>query len=83
MGQRSAVRPLSSGGSPDHSVLLGIEDILLSETYNDRDYNDYVVSFETASVPEPGTLLLLSTGMAALALRKKRSARKTRVEATL
>ena len=55
---------------------LGIEDILLSETNNDRDYNDYVVSFETASVPEPGTLLLLSTGMAALALRKKRGARK-------
>lgn len=62
---------------------LGIEDILLSDPHNDQDYNDYVVTFETASVPEPGTLLLLSTGVAALALRKKRGARKARVEATV
>ena len=61
---------------------LGIEDILLSEAANDRDYNDYVVSFETANVPEPGTLLLLSTGFAALALRKKRAVRQARAEAT-
>jgi hypothetical protein len=60
---------------------LGIEDILLSEPLNDRDYNDYVVTFETATVPEPGTLLLLSTGMAALAVRKKRAARKAPTEA--
>ena len=46
---------------------LGIEDILIkSTTHNDRDYNDYVVRFDVAPqpVPEPGTLLLLGSGMA-------------------
>jgi hypothetical protein len=51
---------------------LGIEDILLTELYNDHDYNDYVVSFETrTAVPEPSTLLLLGTSLAALAMRKR------------
>lgn len=63
---------------------LGIEDILLSEVLNDRDYNDYVVRFDVATpVPEPTTLLLFGTGMAALAARKKVAARKARVQATV
>lgn len=62
---------------------LGVEDILITEALNDRDYNDYVVRFETHSVPEPGTLLLLGSGMAALAVRKKLAARKARTEATV
>jgi hypothetical protein len=62
---------------------LGIEDILLSETWNDRDYNDYVVKFDTHSVPEPGTLLLLGSGLMALAARRTLAARKARRQATV
>ena len=63
---------------------LGIEDILLSEARNDRDYNDYVIKFDVPQpVPEPGTLLLLGSGMAALAARRKLAARKARNEAAL
>jgi hypothetical protein len=58
---------------------LGIEDIPLSFGPTDRDYNDHVVRFETPhSVPEPGTLLLLASGMAAFVARRKLTTRKAR-----
>jgi PEP-CTERM motif len=67
-------------GEETTRYFLGIEDIVLSQ-YTDRDYNDYVTTFETRSVPEPGTLLLLGSGMAMLAAERRRAARKARREA--
>jgi hypothetical protein len=51
---------------------LGIEDILLSETLNDRDYNDTVVSFAvpTSSVPEPSSAALMLTAILAGAVQR-------------
>jgi PEP-CTERM motif len=68
-------------GEETTRYFLGIEDILLSE-YTDRDYNDYVLTFETQPVPEPGTLLLFGAGMATLVAQRRRAARKARSEAT-
>jgi hypothetical protein len=62
---------------------LGIEDIPLSSPVSDRDYNDHIVRFETHSVPEPGTLLLLASGMAAFVARRKLTTPKARGAATV
>jgi hypothetical protein len=57
---------------------LGIEDILLSETRNDRDYNDTVLTFEVANVSEPSSLTLLLLGAMTLAGRRLLQARRHR-----
>jgi len=62
---------------------LGIEDILLSSGLaTDHDYNDFVVRFDVVPqpVPEPGTLLLLGSGVGALVARRKLAARKAHGE---
>ena len=38
----------------------------------DYDYNDVMFGFRAASVPEPGTLLLVGMGLAGLALKRRR-----------
>jgi hypothetical protein len=65
-------------GPETTTYFVGVEDILLSETFNDHDYNDYIVTFTTpTSVPEPSTLLLLGSSMAALSMRRRISSWKT------
>lgn len=73
--EQFALFRLVSGDSTRY--FLGVEDILYGAEVNDRDYNDYVASFTTQPVPEPGTLLLLGSGVAALAARRKLSGRKS------
>jgi hypothetical protein len=64
-------------GTDSIRYFLGIEDIIITAALNDKDYNDYGVTFTTPQpVPEPGTLLLLGSGAAALAARRKLTARK-------
>jgi hypothetical protein len=50
---------------------LGIEDILVSYTLNDHDYNDYIVTFEQQSVPEPSSLMLMGLAAAGFAARRR------------
>ena len=56
---------------PTPGVLIGFEDLFGG---GDRDFNDYQfvvsnVSLVSATVPEPGTMLLLGTGIAVVARR--------------
>jgi hypothetical protein len=64
---------------------LGIEDIPVSIENNDKDYNDYVVSFTqpTHSVPEPSSLLLMGCAMAVAGVRRFRASRPNRFVAAI
>jgi hypothetical protein len=60
-------------------TIMGVEDIFsntLTRTWQrgaaDYDYNDVMFGYRAASVPEPGTLLLLGMGFAGVALRFRR-----------
>ena len=60
-------------------TLLGVEDIfsnVLTPSWTassaDYDYNDVMFGFRAASVPEPGTLLLVGLGLAGAALKRRR-----------
>jgi hypothetical protein len=60
-------------------TILGVEDIfsnVLTTTWQpgtaDYDYNDVMFGFRAASVPEPGTLLLLGMGLAGAAFQRRR-----------
>jgi PEP-CTERM motif len=53
------------------TYFLGIEDMPYDDPLTDHDYNDYVARFSPQPVPEPGTLLLLGSGVAAIAARRR------------
>lgn len=64
---------------------LGIEDIPVSFEVNDRDYNDYVVTFTTPtqSVPEPSSLLFIGCAMAVAGVQRFRASRRNRTAAEI
>jgi len=77
----SAYNTANSANLHEKSYILGFED-LSGPGLGDKDYNDLVVlvdGVEPATTPEPGTLLLLGTGLAGIAgygyrFRRKRKA---------
>ncbi len=77
-GEQYALFRVREGNS--FTYFMGIEDILVTAPANDFDHNDFVVRFSEPahSVPEPGTLLLMATALAAAGARKLRAQRKAR-----
>ena len=62
-------------------TIMGVEDIFsntLTPTWQlgtaDYDYNDVMFGYRAASVPEPGTLLLLGMGLAGIVAQRRRKA---------
>ena len=64
--------------APGDGVIVGFEDLDALDPAFDSDFNDLVFSFRnvTTAVPEPTTLLLISTGAVGLLARSRRKNRK-------
>ena len=64
--------------APGDGVIVGFEDLHALDPMFDNDFNDLLFSFRnvTTSVPEPTTLLLISTGAVGLLARSRRKNRK-------